>query len=211
MNTRHLLPLAAAAILAPLAAADHCDQVIRFAGTGQTLVDLVDPAPSVGVTTVFGGSFGRHLLNAAPADQTILVRTTESIPPIEIDPSQRLDERDLERLRETYPYLQRTGDILHDLRVARNRWLRENGLIESVRSYGPRGVPAHNASPAAATTKDNAPDAAPKKNGGTLIIPEPRGILELRVEAGRAVIENATDHNADTLVRVHRTAVADAR
>ncbi len=94
------------------------------------------PAGSVRSFGMAADSRASSVRTSSIAGGPILVRTSEDIPLVAIDPARPIDDNLIDELQRQRPWIRRTGQIQQDLRTARNRYLKQTGQILTVTTFG---------------------------------------------------------------------------
>lgn len=127
------------------------------------------------------------------AGELVIVRPREAVPYIAISPWEPITDRTIDELKRLYPDLRRVDSIEQDLRVARNQYLRERGLVASVRGFrNPNADLQAGASNGPPRVMENAP--APPSGDPQLVI------TESEEQSGRRIVSERL--NSDSIIRV---------
>ena len=95
----------------------------------------------------------------------IAVRTREPLPTLLVNPLETIDERTRDEIRRQFPYARRVDTITDDLRRAQRQYLRDAGVILTVRTFtNPRAERTRTSSPAPRVlAPDESVDATPSR------------------------------------------------
>ena len=121
---------------------NRTDDVDRFEN-GRVWVSRspVGSRPPIGELTRGTPGPAFYGVGAEGHDEVIFVATSDVRSYIAISPYQQIDERTLAEIRRFEPNLSRTSDsaearrLLNELRAGQNQWLKEQGLIQRVRTH----------------------------------------------------------------------------
>ncbi len=91
----------------------------------------------------------RYGVDPQSANELIAVRTREPLPTVLISPYEEINGRTRDEIRRQFPYARRVDTITSDLRQAQRQYLKDRGVILSVRSFsGDRSVLRNSSAPA---------------------------------------------------------------